>query len=145
MRPRRGSAATWGLSGPRTGYAIALRVTTWRIFRDAPALALEMGHTSPRMIFDHYREVVSPEAARRFWGIRAMNAEDEAALRETALRDAKNAEDEAALREFALRTARFRLWEDLLIKHGSRNEPVVALANCNAGRGRQNRGPGGIG
>ena len=31
MRPRRGSAPTWGLSGPRTGYVIALPVTTWRI------------------------------------------------------------------------------------------------------------------
>ena len=46
-----------------------------------------------------------------------MNKGAEAALRKTARRDAKNAEDEAALREFALRHARFRLWEALLIKH----------------------------
>jgi integrase len=37
--------------------------------RNAPQLALEMGHTTPRMIFDSYREVVTPEEADRFWKI----------------------------------------------------------------------------
>jgi integrase len=38
--------------------------------QDAARLALEMGHTTPRMIFDHYREVVSPEESERYWNIR---------------------------------------------------------------------------
>jgi hypothetical protein len=28
-----------------------------------------MGHTSARMIFDHYRELVSPQDAARYWEI----------------------------------------------------------------------------
>ena len=35
----------------------------------APQLALEMGHTTPRMIFENYREVVTPEEAERYWSI----------------------------------------------------------------------------
>jgi integrase len=37
--------------------------------RNAAALALEMGN-SARMVFDFYREVVSPEEAARYWEIR---------------------------------------------------------------------------
>jgi integrase len=36
---------------------------------DASKLALEMGHTSARMIFDAYREVVRPEEAERYWQV----------------------------------------------------------------------------
>jgi integrase len=36
---------------------------------DAPALALQMGETDVRTIFDHYREVVTPQAAERYWAI----------------------------------------------------------------------------
>ena len=39
-------------------------------FQSAETLALQMGHTSARMIFDHYREVVRPEEAARYWEIR---------------------------------------------------------------------------
>jgi integrase len=39
-------------------------------FQGAETLALQMGHTGARMVFDHYREVVSPEAAARYWGVR---------------------------------------------------------------------------
>ena len=38
--------------------------------QNAPQLALEMGHTTPRMIFDNYREVVTREEAERYWNIR---------------------------------------------------------------------------
>jgi len=41
--------------------------------QNAPQLALEMGHTTPRMIFDNYREVVTPEEADRFWNIRPQS------------------------------------------------------------------------
>ena len=33
--------------------------------QNAPQLALEMGHTTPRIIFDSYREIVTPEEADR--------------------------------------------------------------------------------
>jgi integrase len=38
--------------------------------QNAPKLALEMGHTTPRLIFDSYREVVTPQEAERYWNIR---------------------------------------------------------------------------
>lgn len=38
-------------------------------FNDAGALALEMGHTNTAMIFQHYREVVRPKEAARYWQI----------------------------------------------------------------------------
>jgi integrase len=37
--------------------------------QDAPRLALDMGHVSPHMIFGHYREIVTPEEAERYWQI----------------------------------------------------------------------------
>jgi integrase len=40
--------------------------------QDAPRLALDMGHTTPRMIFDNYREVVTPEEATLYWDIRPV-------------------------------------------------------------------------
>ena len=38
-------------------------------FKDAPALSLELGHTTPQIVFRHYREVVTPAEAERFWKI----------------------------------------------------------------------------
>lgn len=37
---------------------------------NANALALEMGHTTTKEIFAHYREVVRPDDAERYWNIR---------------------------------------------------------------------------
>jgi hypothetical protein len=39
-------------------------------FKDAPALALEMGHTDSGLIFNHYRQLVGPKEAERYWNIR---------------------------------------------------------------------------
>jgi integrase len=39
-------------------------------FKDAAALALEIGHTDSGMIFNHYRELVRPKEAERYWNIR---------------------------------------------------------------------------
>jgi integrase len=39
-------------------------------FKDAAALALEMGHENSGMIFNHYRELVRPKEAERYWNIR---------------------------------------------------------------------------
>lgn len=38
-------------------------------FQDAAKLALEMGHTTTKEIFAHYRELVRPEDAARYWAI----------------------------------------------------------------------------
>jgi integrase len=37
--------------------------------QDAPRLALDLGHTSPTLIFSNYREIVTPEAADQYWNI----------------------------------------------------------------------------
>lgn len=39
-------------------------------FGNANALALEMGHTTTKEIFAHYRELVRPDEAERYWNIR---------------------------------------------------------------------------
>lgn len=39
-------------------------------FNDAAALALQMGHTNTSMIFEHYREVVKPKDAARYWEVK---------------------------------------------------------------------------
>ena len=38
-------------------------------FKDAAALSLEMGHSNTKMIFEHYRALVSPKAGKAFWSI----------------------------------------------------------------------------
>jgi hypothetical protein len=38
-------------------------------FKDAPALSLELGHVTPQLVFAHYREVVTPSEAEKFWQI----------------------------------------------------------------------------
>lgn len=39
-------------------------------FQDAPALALQMGHTTTAMIFSHYREIVTAREAESYWQIK---------------------------------------------------------------------------
>jgi integrase len=39
-------------------------------FNDAAALALELGHTSAHLVFQHYRQLVRPKQAERYWNIR---------------------------------------------------------------------------
>ena len=38
-------------------------------FNDAGALALELGHASAHLVFQHYRQLVRPKQADRFWNI----------------------------------------------------------------------------
>lgn len=38
-------------------------------FKNAAATAAELGHTSPTMLFKHYREVVRPDAAAQWWQV----------------------------------------------------------------------------
>jgi integrase len=39
-------------------------------FKDAAKLALELGHTKQDLLFRHYRELVKPEQAEKYWNIR---------------------------------------------------------------------------
>jgi integrase len=41
-------------------------------FRDAKGLALEMGHTDSGMLFNHYRALVKPKEADRYWNIKPV-------------------------------------------------------------------------
>jgi integrase len=38
-------------------------------FQDAARLALELGHTNQELLFRHYRELVTPEQAQKWWNI----------------------------------------------------------------------------
>ncbi len=38
-------------------------------FKDAAALALELGHTNSNLVFQHYRQLVAPKQASRYWKI----------------------------------------------------------------------------
>jgi integrase len=55
----------WPSNGLRHGYASYQLAK----FQDAAALALQMGHTTTSMIFAHYREIVTPLDAERYWAI----------------------------------------------------------------------------
>jgi integrase len=39
-------------------------------FKNAAATALELGHHDSRITFAHYRELVKPKEAERYWNIR---------------------------------------------------------------------------
>jgi integrase len=45
-------------------------------FKDAAALALEMGHTNSSMIFAHYRQLVRPKDAARYWSLKPLPQTD---------------------------------------------------------------------
>jgi integrase len=51
-------------------------------FQDAASLALQMGHTTTKMLFAHYREVVTPEAATAYWNIRPLKPQGAFRIRE---------------------------------------------------------------
>lgn len=38
-------------------------------FQDAPATAMQLGHTNTAILYGHYREVVTPEDAEAYWAI----------------------------------------------------------------------------
>jgi integrase len=44
-------------------------------FKSLNALTLEMGHTNSQMLFAHYRELVKPWEAERYWNIRPVTKE----------------------------------------------------------------------
>jgi integrase len=60
-------AATLGQKWPQNGLRHSFASYHLARFQNANQLALEMGHTTTRLIFEHYRELVRPEAALTYW------------------------------------------------------------------------------
>lgn len=60
------SGVRWGHDVCRHSFA-SYHLAAWK---NAPATALELGHASTAMLFNHYRELVTEEAAAEFWAIR---------------------------------------------------------------------------
>jgi integrase len=57
--------ARWPNNGLRHSFA-SYRLAA---IHDAPRVAAELGHTSPKMLYSTYRELVLPEEAERYWKI----------------------------------------------------------------------------
>jgi integrase len=57
--------ARWPNNGLRHSFA-SYRLAA---IHDAPRVASELGHTSPKMLYSTYRELVLPEEAERYWKI----------------------------------------------------------------------------
>lgn len=55
----------WPRNGLRHGFASYHLAK----FNDAAALALELGHTNSSLVFQHYRQLVKPNDAKRYWEI----------------------------------------------------------------------------
>jgi integrase len=53
----------WPQNGLRHSYASYRLAAT----HDAPRVASDLGHTSPKMLYSTYRELVLPEQAQRYW------------------------------------------------------------------------------
>ena len=68
----------WPKNGPRHSYASYRLAAT----SNAPAVASELGHSTPAMLYAHYRELVLPEEAERYWKIEpSIDAENLVAFR----------------------------------------------------------------
>jgi integrase len=67
---KRAKIANWPSNGLRHSFA------SYHLahFKNAGELALEMGHTNSQMVFKHYREVVRPKEAERYWQIKPVRA-----------------------------------------------------------------------
>jgi integrase len=59
-----------GLRWPKNGLRHSYASYHLARHQNAPELSLHLGHTSPHMVFAHYREVVRPDEAKRYWDIR---------------------------------------------------------------------------
>jgi integrase len=67
-----GAAATAAglVRWPKNGLRHSFASYHLALHHNAPETSLYLGHTSPTMVFNHYREVVTPEAAARYFAIR---------------------------------------------------------------------------
>jgi integrase len=67
----RATADMAGLSSwPKNGLRHSFASYYLALHQNAPELSLHLGHTSPQMVFNHYRELVHREEASRYWNIR---------------------------------------------------------------------------
>lgn len=57
--------ARWPKNGLRHSYPSYRLAAT----NNAPAVAAELGHSTPAMLYANYRELVLPEEAHRYWQI----------------------------------------------------------------------------
>jgi integrase len=55
----------WPQNGLRHSYASYRLAAT----HDAPRVASDLGHTSPKMLYSTYRELVLPAEAQRYWNL----------------------------------------------------------------------------
>jgi integrase len=62
----------WPLNGLRHSFASYRLAAT----NDAATVAAELGHTSTKMLYSTYREVVRPEEAERYWRISPLPEEE---------------------------------------------------------------------
>ena len=62
----------WPKNGLRHSFA-SFHLARWQ---DAARLSLVMGHQTAAMLFAHYRELVTPESAARYWAIRPAETKD---------------------------------------------------------------------
>jgi integrase len=62
-------STTVGIKWPQNGLRHSFASYHLAKFQNAHQLALELGHSTTRLIFEHYRELVTPEAADRYWAI----------------------------------------------------------------------------
>jgi integrase len=69
---KQASLTKWPNNGLRHSFASYRLAAT----HDAPRTSSELGHTSPQMLFNTYREVVTPDEAGRYWNIRPKAAEN---------------------------------------------------------------------
>ena len=46
------------------------KLSSWRCIQSADKTAFELGHRDSKMLFAHYRELVTKEAAQSYWDIR---------------------------------------------------------------------------
>jgi integrase len=67
---QRAKIADWPPNALRHGFA------SYHLahFKNAAELALEMGHTDQQTIFEHYRQLVRPKEAARYWKICPVSA-----------------------------------------------------------------------
>jgi integrase len=63
-----------GLEWPENGLRHSYTSYSLMQHQSAEALSLALGHTSSRMIFEHYRELTTPEQAARYWAIRPRDS-----------------------------------------------------------------------
>ena len=73
--------ATWKAADMKRWPANALRhsFASYHLahFNDAAKTALELGHADTSMLYAHYRELVTPEDAKRYWDIERLKKEVE--------------------------------------------------------------------